>query len=575
MASEKKPSIYFDRGTIGSAEELDEYGVWVKSEPQDLPSAAADDIFDDPSLAYMRETPDFGDESYIEDIPVPDMSDSDDGFDAEGGFGPEVHAGEGGQQGASAEMSTQLLMKIAEELSSIRSELTTLKNEFAGVRSDAGADYKPDAPHSGFFAEEDDEKIALTGDEMYNILNAADFSEAETLSIDPLQSFDDGMLDMLSGEEDITHIDLSEPVASSENDDEEEIEIDLTDLGINLDEIEANEEANAMDLSPQPVMDDSFNANFDILPEDNVPDGEIFATGDSFTQNSEDESLEETEIESFDGLDELQHISLDDEPLIAAHEEDTSYLEEDPLAMQETELDDLAETENALDISLDAVDLDLNIDEPLEENPVSLEDTEEPFDASSLDFSEAIIDEPDLSAGITESPEQEPVLDDISDEDAADEDISIELEEKYEFESPIEENPAAEEKNDSIEEKDDSIAQVIPEGFEIVAEEAPVPFDDDLETLTEEDLVGPEDLSENVQEENPAPEAVKEDEADDDEPLAEEPLSIPSGLKSELKNVLSYMDHLLESLPEEKIEEFAKSEYFDSYKKLFKELGLV
>ena len=36
MAIEKKPSIYSDRGTIGSSDELDEYGVWVKSEPQDL-----------------------------------------------------------------------------------------------------------------------------------------------------------------------------------------------------------------------------------------------------------------------------------------------------------------------------------------------------------------------------------------------------------------------------------------------------------------------------------------------------------------------------------------------------------
>jgi hypothetical protein len=34
------------------------------------------------------------------------------------------------------------------------------------------------------------------------------------------------------------------------------------------------------------------------------------------------------------------------------------------------------------------------------------------------------------------------------------------------------------------------------------------------------------------------------------------------------------MDQLLESLPEEKIEEFANSEYFETYKKLFDELGL-
>jgi hypothetical protein len=34
------------------------------------------------------------------------------------------------------------------------------------------------------------------------------------------------------------------------------------------------------------------------------------------------------------------------------------------------------------------------------------------------------------------------------------------------------------------------------------------------------------------------------------------------------------MDHLLESLPEDKIEEFANSEHFNVYKRLFSELGL-
>jgi pilus assembly protein FimV len=52
-------------------------------------------------------------------------------------------------------------------------------------------------------------------------------------------------------------------------------------------------------------------------------------------------------------------------------------------------------------------------------------------------------------------------------------------------------------------------------------------------------------------------------------------IQLPTGLKEEIKSVLGYMDHLLESLPEEKIEEFAKSEYFAIYKKLFEELGLV
>ena len=45
-------------------------------------------------------------------------------------------------------------------------------------------------------------------------------------------------------------------------------------------------------------------------------------------------------------------------------------------------------------------------------------------------------------------------------------------------------------------------------------------------------------------------------------------------LKRDIKSVLLYMDQLLENLPEEKIMEFAKSDEFVTYKKLFSELGL-
>jgi len=50
--------------------------------------------------------------------------------------------------------------------------------------------------------------------------------------------------------------------------------------------------------------------------------------------------------------------------------------------------------------------------------------------------------------------------------------------------------------------------------------------------------------------------------------------AIPEGIRTEIKSVLSYMDQLLESLPEEKIQEFANSDHFDVYKRLFDELGL-
>jgi hypothetical protein len=171
---------------------------------------------------------------------------------------------------------------------------------------------------------------------------------------------------------------------------------------------------------------------------------------------------------------------------------------------------------------------------------VSFED-DSAFDSTSIDLSEAVIDEPDLSAGIVENPVEEPLLDDIAIDDG------------LEAELPVPQDIAGEDVG-----AEDELAQVIPEGFEIGTEESPVPFDDDPEEAVEESA---------------AAESAEGTAAEAD--TAGENLDIPSGLKTELKTVLSYMDQLLESLPEEKIEEFAKSEYFDTYKKLFKELGLV
>jgi hypothetical protein len=56
-------------------------------------------------------------------------------------------------------------------------------------------------------------------------------------------------------------------------------------------------------------------------------------------------------------------------------------------------------------------------------------------------------------------------------------------------------------------------------------------------------------------------------------PQAKEELS--DSLKEELKSVLSYMDKLLASLPDDKIQEFAESQHFEVYKRLFEELGLI
>jgi hypothetical protein len=77
-----------------------------------------------------------------------------------------------------------------------------------------------------------------------------------------------------------------------------------------------------------------------------------------------------------------------------------------------------------------------------------------------------------------------------------------------------------------------------------------------------------------------APPSSHSEEIPDAEEVTESPPTaaasdgIPDNLKDEIRTVLKYMDHLLEALPDEKIQEFASSDYFVMYKKLFEDLGL-
>ncbi|MDR0878491.1 MAG: hypothetical protein LBN21_10595 [Treponema sp.] len=671
MASEKKPSIYSDRSTIGSTDELDEYGVWVKSEPQDLSSAAAegqdsvessmpDDIDDLPDFDAgfgdePLEIPDFdlpaesagtddaepvaditddditaiddsigildditasddsadGEVLDFDDLSIPEDSagEDDDVSEAESGFtevsmteflgddgenpladfdAPDLESA--GSVTAAPEksapqedLSTRLLMKIADELSSIRSELSTLKKEFSTIRGEGPAEEKPGAQKSGFFDEEDDEKISLTGDELDNILNTADFTEeagadaTEDLSDDfsalvlddspaPVQPEND-----IADQEDIipleTEITAEEPVPVLDE------QLDLVELG------------GENSLEDQLSGTDEFDINLELSPVD--------------------EEIDELTIDETKDSEELQLLRTEGaEPLTPAPE-DTSYLEEDPLASEPVPDEDISFEEPAIaepvpeetlteEISFEEPAIEetfteeISLEEPvseeaeleISEEPLSeeaeLEISEEPdaetaddeisidlsetetlddftLDDTTLDLSDAVIDEPDLSLDITENPVEEPSL----------EDISINLDED-EPELPV----PGDVEDSTAESEDDSFAQVIPEGFVVEADDSPVPFDDDLEEEFTESLAAPES-------QDTAAEILTEDEEADEETAADEALDIPSGIKQELKTVLSYMDQLLESLPDDKIEEFAKSEYFDTYKKLFKELGLV
>jgi hypothetical protein len=427
-----------------------------------------------------------------------------------------------------AGLSTQLLLRIAEELSSIRSELSGLKKDFAVLKTDpaekAGeGEYEHEHPHKNEDdEEEDDEKIALTGDELNNILNTADFTEetgtdatgdeislhgetqdkagedSETFSINDL----DGGLDlnMELGENDLDELDgeFNPAAIDIETDIETDIDIDT---------------------------DSETAAGEDIL----VKEEELLNLG--FSGADDETSLPDFDIEAGDELLQLREEGA--HPMTPAPEpEDASYLVDDPLA------DETFENEAAGESDDDMLAEEITIDDSF-------------LDEASLDLSDAVIDEPDLSMEIQDNPIEEPSL----------EHLSIELE-------------------DELPESEDDGLALIPEGFII---------DSDSRDQGEEEIILPEALPEDRVEEIPdsEPEIINIDDLLEEEIPQEIPEAkpqavvntvkevIPTHLKTELKTVLTYMDKLLESLPDRKIEEFAKSEFFDTYKKLFRELGLV
>ena len=684
MAKDKKPSIYDDRGTIGSSDELDEYGVWIKSEPQDLSFAGAEsqDMEDeDFGVPDMEDMPDFdtlqsnyssgasGDANEDDDFSLPEFDDSqpkeeksgDESFNLEGFQDHEDSSEASSAEGSSAEassaepssveavqdagedlnlpepesfaeaspaeiktdddddkfteiplddfaatldaeeeepvvtkpdapaaakheqmgtpdLSTELLMKIAEELSSIRAELSSLKKEF----SSAGTKPEPapaPAGERGFFDGEEDEKIALTGAELINIMNTADFTEEAGIDATSELSDDHGIEeaedtkdDTSSGSSEPFHeqepveidtaaIDLekqkplelvSEEKAAAEAVQTEPLpdfsiednDLDLLsglDKDLNLDEAEPAdkpEETAGLDLPPDTVVEDSVAetpVDLDISPEE-----ETAPLNSGTNQSDAIPEIPEFDVEETDELKKLMENGA--EPMAFAPEPaDTDYLASDPLAENDSDSKELP-----MDIPAD-----ISAEEPGE----------------SLDLSQAVIDEPDLSSDIQENPPEEPSPEDVS--------ISLDLGDLGPAagapdapEVPVETAGEPEEIELPLPEAEDSSPggdlSLIPEGFVVEADGAP---HEEIETISDEELDILDDDIPEISGESQAPETVP--------PEAKSDETIPSNIKEELKTVLSYMDQLLESLPDDKIEEFAKSEYYDTYKKLFKELGLV
>jgi hypothetical protein len=755
MAKEKKPSIYSDRGNIGSSEELDEYGVWVKSEPQDLSSEEIEtpelsaEISGDEDMDFaipeMEDLPDLesfdeknsddfslselpaddfaipdiesdsatetetlplvSDESGSDDLNLGDLAEGaefdsleipnlDESLDSEssdsespdsGGLekSPELtDLGESGLEddfdfpeikepveeslsldagisgtesdddlagisidtsiddlvdnsmnelienfdseeealsdgsvdldsdaaneelvpasaqiqtevrpetgfttdsgltatASTPDLSTQLLMKIAEELSSIRAELSSLKKEFSGVRAAAP---QAETEEGGFFDKEDDEKISLTGDELNNILNTADFTEETGLDVtmglsedvtgdtglptgpDMEIGSDNASPDIppdtgLSGET-VSGISAEVP----EEKEGEPIGQDLTMEDTNDLAKEPVEAEVSIDLEEAVIDEPDLSSEIHDNPiEEPLPDDL------SVNLNIEEQLPDDTGSEEFGNLeissDELDNLGIVTEELTI---ED---LNTEELGDEEPGTETLGTEE--LSIEVPTIEPSSTEGQSTEEPAIEDVSTEEPAVEESGTESFNI---EDLST--EEPPVEEPAIEPLSTEELSTEELAIE---DTSTEEPAIEEPAIEEPvSESLNAEDLNILELGDEDFVTTTE----PVFEELSTEpTEEEPVSEEDFGVLVVDE-PSVETTGEAEEPHEEAVVQEAVStetedisgIPRQLKQELKTVLSYMDQLLEALPDEKIEEFARSEYYDTYKKLFKDLGIT
>ena len=446
-----------------------------------------------------------------------------------------------------ATTSPDILQKIAEELSSIRGELVSLKSQLNQLRPEGGA--APTGESSaeakaagGFFDEEEDETIALTGDELDNILNTADFTE-----------------------------EVAETHAPSDEDDTLE------------------------DLLDQPAPQDISILDESILPES----GDYAETATPEPAMEELRLGESVAVEHPEpaGLPDAEEIALMAEegvhPMTPAPE-DTSYLESAEAGTADVFGE--APPEEAPLVEPDLSEFDLESEELGSQEMIEIDEELPVVESAETDLEELTLG---MEAGPgygEEAPAEIEAIEPLPEiEETSLEEIDLHHEEHGKAERDMEELPEVEELSGA--EEADILATEIEERTIRPAEpiglhpdEIPTSLDDSFfvgeETLpaAESPLETEEELVLDMAEEPAPPPSRKGAPIPVELPMAEEmveggeegaPSPGDERLKAEIRSVLAYLDKLLDSLPEDKIEEFAKSEHFDTYKRLFEELGLV
>ncbi len=433
----------------------------------------------------------------------------DDDFDDISAVTSELSAPTGGSQEAGPSQggySPEAFEQIQSELSSIKSELSALKAELQGLRSTkphqshpepeavpsapdetekpatdtSESSYMPDdslpeedssggadfdqVTEGGFFEEDEDETIALTGDELDNILNTAEFTEEQGKPTDP----DEGDMDV-----DLSAVESRDPQHGGAGHEGAE--------GVVFDDIDEPRDADHDES--ESTLEQQASEVEELDETDEIPE-DLIVTLDS-EETGESEFTEEGPADDSSAA------------LASAEEGPESSGPEELFGASEDHVDALAN----MDIDTELADIEELDDE-------SGGSVEEP--------GEGVQDSGSIETDVTSAEADEPA-DTGAPADQAGEQAAMEAA----FEQPGEEATPDAHAEPGDEATPDAHAEPAETGSSSAAED-----------------------------------------------------ELPENLREEIRTVLSYMDQLLESLPEEKIREFANSEHFEVYKRLFEELGL-
>ena len=420
-------------------------------------------------------------------------------------------------------------------------------------------------------------------------LNQIDEEENEEISIPKVQDFspDDMFVESSSNEdfiqsvsassseetEDSTLLETTE-TSSEQNEipSDEVIEIpeisNADDTILSEETKEENEEEISEDVNEEPVLESENEIELSEETIENENDDIFETSGDSNNDESFNENI-------FDSTENAEEPLNDSEPVLPEQSDD----EFKPLdsVVKEAEKDIFEEDSSDGYIS-EIMSEEPSIQESLSDENVDYlskndEDITQEQDSfvSEEDSGTLTLDElEDVSQGISETEETE-YLDDSSSDKTEPEDIFEENLSQVQDDTK-EVVDAQEEKGNPeiLEQIQDEIPTVasITEGLTEPEENV---FEKTFGEESGSDFTTPEssvNIEDAIEIENPEDNSLTQIEETNDNELSKD-------IKNDVKSVLLYMDKLLESLPDEKIREFAASEQFETYKKLFDELGLI